>query len=158
MVWEIENEIRALVPMVYYHVWDNFPAPHYNGRYYRSTDEILCISKVTHEIVKEVVPEVSSRYLPHAVPSSVFFKRTSSEDKRKIQEVRNRMLAAASEENLNPKKKISILGWYDKGTDFSPIIIPGVDGAFRRFEVSDEVRLFVPVLFLPGQLANGGTG
>ena len=26
-LWEIENEIRANIPMVYYHVWDNFPVP-----------------------------------------------------------------------------------------------------------------------------------
>ena len=105
-LWEIENEIRALVPMVYYHVWDNFPAPHYNGRYYRSTDEIMCISKVTHECVKQVSPEVSSKYLPHAVPNSVYFRRTSSEDKAKIKEVKERMLEAARDELKNPKKKI----------------------------------------------------
>ena len=50
-LWEIEDEIRSLVPMVYYHVWDNFPAPYFNGKFYRSTDEVACISKVTHEIV-----------------------------------------------------------------------------------------------------------
>ena len=105
-LWEIENEVRVHMPMVYYHVWDNFPAPHYNGRYYRSTDEILCISKVTHEVVKEVAPEVSSRYFPHAVPSNVFFPRTSDEDKAKIQELRTRMLQADTLDIKNPKKKI----------------------------------------------------
>ena len=25
-LWDIENEIRPMVPLVYYHVWDNFPA------------------------------------------------------------------------------------------------------------------------------------
>ena len=29
-LWEMENEIRPLCPMVYYHVWDNHPAPHFN--------------------------------------------------------------------------------------------------------------------------------
>ena len=29
-LWEMENEIRANVPMVYYHVWDNYPYPKYN--------------------------------------------------------------------------------------------------------------------------------
>jgi glycosyltransferase involved in cell wall biosynthesis len=105
-LWEIENEVRAHIPMVYYHVWDNFPAPHYNGRYYRSTDEVLCISKVTHEVVKEVAPEISSRYVPHAVPSNVFYQRTSAEDKEKIQELRNRMIQADTLNTKNPKKKI----------------------------------------------------
>ena len=104
-LWEIENEIRAVCPMVYYHVWDNFPAPHYNGRYYRSTDEILCISKVTHQVVQEVVPEVSSKYVPHAVPGNVFFKRTSAEDKAKMQELRTRM-TQSEPSNKEFQKKI----------------------------------------------------
>jgi hypothetical protein len=29
-LWMIEHEIRALVPMVYYHVWDNYPPPQFN--------------------------------------------------------------------------------------------------------------------------------
>ena len=35
-LWEIENEIRSNVPMVYYHVWDNFPAPKFNAHFYNS--------------------------------------------------------------------------------------------------------------------------
>ena len=54
-LWEIENEIRANIPMVYYHVWDNFPVPLFNRKYYRSNDLVACISKVTHEIVKTSV-------------------------------------------------------------------------------------------------------
>ena len=33
-LWEIENEVRANVPMVYYHVWDNYPYPMYNQKFY----------------------------------------------------------------------------------------------------------------------------
>ena len=29
-LWDIENEIRPNMPMVYYHVWDNYPYPLYN--------------------------------------------------------------------------------------------------------------------------------
>ena len=39
-LWDIENEIRLNVPMVYYHVWDNFPLPKYNEVNYNSTDVI----------------------------------------------------------------------------------------------------------------------
>ena len=35
-LWEIENEVRANIPMVYYHVWDNKPAPGFNKIYYDS--------------------------------------------------------------------------------------------------------------------------
>ena len=71
-LWEIENEVRANVPMVYYHVWDNFPPPEFNADFYNSNDVVACISKVTHEIVKTVSPNVESCYLPHAVNSEIF--------------------------------------------------------------------------------------
>jgi len=105
-LWEIENEVRANVPMVYYHVWDNFPAPHYNGRFYRSTDEIACISKVTHQAVQEVAPEVSSCYVPHAVNSEVFFKYKSDDLKQQIKAIRNRICVESSENLKNLNKKI----------------------------------------------------
>ena len=33
-LWEIEDEIRSIVPMVYYHVWDNYPYPKFNKIWY----------------------------------------------------------------------------------------------------------------------------
>ena len=45
-LWEMEDEIRSLVPMVYYHVWDNYPYPDYNEPFYSSNDVIAAISKV----------------------------------------------------------------------------------------------------------------
>ena len=71
-LWSIENEIRPNVPMVYYHVWDNYPYPTYNKSFYDSTDVIAAISKVTHDIVANVAPDVENHYVPHAVDSSVF--------------------------------------------------------------------------------------
>jgi len=73
-LWEIENEIRPLMPMVYYHVWDNYPYPDYNKKFYESNDLIATISKVTDDIVKTVAPSVKSIYLPHAVNTESFRK------------------------------------------------------------------------------------
>lgn len=106
-LWEIENEVRAHIPMVYYHVWDNWPAPLFNRRFYRSTDEVVCISKVTHDIVKDVAPNVSSCYLPHAVHSSVFKKLTDAQSKERIADIRNRILTLSDHpETTNENKKI----------------------------------------------------
>jgi glycosyltransferase involved in cell wall biosynthesis len=106
-LWEIENEIRCNVPMVYYHVWDNYPYPQFNGQFYRSNDEVVCISKVTHDIVKTVAPEVSSRYLPHAVNSSMFYKFKSTEKKAHTAVLRERILVeSASTENKNLNKTL----------------------------------------------------
>jgi glycosyltransferase involved in cell wall biosynthesis len=105
-LWEIENEIRSNVPMVYYHVWDNFPPPFYNAKFYRSTDEVVCISKVTHEILKTVSPDVSSCYLPHAVNSNVFYKYKTKEKKEIIKAMRKKMCVENSENNKNMNKTI----------------------------------------------------
>ncbi len=102
-LWEIENEIRPFMPMVYYHVWDNFPAPYYNANFYNSNDEVVCISKVTHEIVNTVAPEVSSRYLPHAVNDNVFYKFTSAEQKQNALNIRSQLIDTSKYKNKNKK-------------------------------------------------------
>jgi len=73
-LWQIENEVRANLPMVYYHVWDNYPLPRFNAKWYNSTDVIASISKVTHDIVNNVAPDVENHYIPHAVNDQVFKK------------------------------------------------------------------------------------
>lgn len=71
-LWEIENEVRAHVPMVYYHVWDNYPYPKFNRSNYLSNDHVACISKLTYDILQTVAPETDSTYIPHAVDNEIF--------------------------------------------------------------------------------------
>jgi glycosyltransferase involved in cell wall biosynthesis len=120
-LWDMENEIRPLVPMVYYHVWDNFPAPHFNRRYYASNDRICAISKVTRDIVAEVAPEVNLDYVPHAVDSNIFKPMTQEQ----IKEVRDRHLGDDKDRvvffwnNRNARRKQSgtLLFWFKKFLD-----------------------------------------
>ena len=105
-LWEMENEVRPHMPMVYYHVWDNFPAPQFNRPFYESTDEVVCISKVTHKILQEVSPNVSSCYLPHAVNGEVFRPAKTAQEKEQVQDVRNQIIDASFDEYKNPNKKI----------------------------------------------------
>jgi glycosyltransferase involved in cell wall biosynthesis len=126
-LWEIENEIRAVCPMVYYHVWDNFPAPKYNARFYDSTDEIVCISKVTAAIVKEVSPNVSSCYIPHAVNSNIFHKFKTDEKLKAAEEIRSRVFGSSDNSNKklffwnnrNARRKQSgtIIWWFKEFLD-----------------------------------------
>ncbi len=95
-LWEIEAEIRSLIPMVYYHVWDNYPLPKYNQRFYESNDFIATISKVTSDIVQNVAPDVREQYVPHAVDSN-FFKPLPKEQ---IEEFRTQF-----DEQYNSKGK-----------------------------------------------------
>ena len=80
-LWKIENEIRANVPLVYYHVWDNYPAPHFNKMFYESNDVIVSISQLTNRIVGDVTSEVDLRHIPHAVNSEIFKPSTEIENK-----------------------------------------------------------------------------
>jgi glycosyltransferase involved in cell wall biosynthesis len=85
-LWMTENEIRPHIPMIYYHVWDNYPYPHFNKKFYESTDVIVSISKVTHDIVNNVAPDVENHYLPHAVDTNIFRSFKDEEIKRAQQQ------------------------------------------------------------------------
>ncbi len=73
-LWEMDNEIRQNIPMVYYHVWDNYPYPKFNKKFYEGNDVIATISKLTDDIVRTVAPDVETHYVPHAVNTDVFKK------------------------------------------------------------------------------------
>jgi len=80
-LWEIEDEIRRNIPMVYHHVWDNYPYPTFNERYYSSNDVICTISKVTDNIVRYVTPNVEAIYQPHSVNTDIYKKYPEEEVK-----------------------------------------------------------------------------
>ena len=68
-LWQIEHEIRSHVPMIYYHVWDNFPHPHFNRSFYLSNDMVVTMSQVSSDIVRTVAPEVEELYIPSLIKS-----------------------------------------------------------------------------------------
>jgi hypothetical protein len=58
-LFHIEHEIRERVPIIYYTIWDDTPAPMYNQPYYRSCDALLSISKQTYNITKVVLDDTA---------------------------------------------------------------------------------------------------
>tara|TARA_R100000664_G_C2741307_1_gene129749 strand:- start:195 stop:1463 length:1269 start_codon:yes stop_codon:yes gene_type:complete len=116
-LWQIENEIRPLVPMVYYHVWDNYPPPKFNGKWYRSTDVIASISKVTHDIVDKVAPEVENHYVPHAVNDAVFKKLpeevVSQFKNENFPSHNNRTIFFWNNRNARRKHAGSLIHWFN---------------------------------------------
>jgi glycosyltransferase involved in cell wall biosynthesis len=115
-LWAMENEIRPLIPMVYYHVWDNFPVPKYNKKFYDSNDYIACISKLTHEIVTGATDEVDSSYVPHAVNTNIF---VPLEDDNLRAELREKYFGSDDKfvimwNNRNAKRKHTgtLIMWY----------------------------------------------
>ena len=117
-LWEIEDEVRPLVPMVYYHVWDNYPYPNFNARYYDSTDVVVAISKLTHDVVKSVSPNVESHYLPHSVDTEVFKKLPESEVKEFIQKGfdsnEEKFTIFWNNRNARRKQSGSLIWWFNE--------------------------------------------
>ena len=81
-LYQMDYEIRRKMPIMYYHVWDNFPTPYFNKYIYDSCDWIGCINKLTHEIVTEISPDTPSSYIPHGVSDTAFFKIPNFEQSR----------------------------------------------------------------------------
>ena len=120
-LWEMENEIRSLIPMVYYHVWDNYPYPIYNKKWYDSTDIIASISKVTHDIVNNVSPDVEGYYIPHAVNEEVFKKLTKEQIKDfkddHLGKDNDKMIFFWNNRNARRKQSGSLLMWFSEFAD-----------------------------------------
>ena len=122
-LWQMEDEIRENVPLVYYHVWDNYPYPTFNDRFYRSNDLVATISKVTSDIVRTVTPDVKEVYLPHAVPPELFHKMESPSEKamlreiRKSQKLEDKFVLFFNSRNARRKQTGSLLFWYKEFVD-----------------------------------------
>ena len=121
-LWQLEDEIRPNAPLVYYHVWDNYPAPKFNKDYYNSNDAVVTISKVTSDIVKTVAPETPEVYIPHAVDNDIYKPLTAEE----IMEFRKNSLGEGTEDkvvyfwnNRNAKRKqaSSVMFWFKEFLD-----------------------------------------
>jgi len=70
-VWEMEEEVHQICPIVYWHLWDNYPWPDFNRVLYESTDMINCINTPTYDMVKKRFPE-KTNYIPHACPPEIY--------------------------------------------------------------------------------------
>lgn len=72
-VWEMEDEIRAVCPIVYWHVWDNDPVPAFNRPIYDATDFIMALSLKTYGLLQGLgYPKEKFAYVPHGEPEDLF--------------------------------------------------------------------------------------
>lgn len=69
-MWEMEDEVRSVCPLLYWHVWDNDPTPRYNKIFYDSTDAVVPLSLKTYGILQDL--GIESRYIPHAVAADIY--------------------------------------------------------------------------------------
>lgn len=79
-LFQMENEVRRKIPMIYLNIWDDMPAPLYNKAYYESCDTLMAISKQTHNINKLVLGDKTKgkilKYVPHGINEKTFFPIT----------------------------------------------------------------------------------
>jgi glycosyltransferase involved in cell wall biosynthesis len=122
-LWEMDNEIRAHIPMIYYHVWDNYPYPKFNKLFYDSNDLVATISKVTDDIVRTVSPDVECVYLPHAVDTEIFKPVPEADIKQYkktiglLNKTGDRFLFFWNNRNARRKMSGSILWWFKEFLD-----------------------------------------
>ena len=68
-VFQIENQIRKKLPIIYLNIWDDLPTPLYNKAFYESCDALLAISKQTKFINESVLGDKAKNkvieYVPH---------------------------------------------------------------------------------------------
>ena len=77
-LYQMENELRQQMPMVFYTIWDDLPYPMYNREFYRSDDMLLGISKQSTNIVENVLRDHKKedwqiKFLPHGIDPNKFF-------------------------------------------------------------------------------------
>jgi glycosyltransferase involved in cell wall biosynthesis len=70
-LFEMEDEIHQVCPIIWWHVWDNYPFPEYNDVLYKSTDIVNCHSYMTYEMIKDRYPDKVG-YIPHTLPPDMF--------------------------------------------------------------------------------------
>lgn len=76
-LYQMEHELRQHIPIMYYTIWDSTPYPRYNTPYYESCDLLMCISKQTYNIVKQLLKDRNyedwqTTYVPHGINHEVF--------------------------------------------------------------------------------------
>ena len=84
-LYDMEHELRQNIPIFYYNIWDDWPAPHYNEFFYESCDLIMNISKQTVAIVNAVAKKKprtdwDCTYLPHGINEKQFYPITKFDE------------------------------------------------------------------------------
>jgi glycosyltransferase involved in cell wall biosynthesis len=118
-LWNIADEIRPKIPMIYYHVWDNYPYPNFNKAYYDSNDVICTISKLTDDIVRNVSPEVKCVHIPHTVDTNIFKKVDSPkiDQLRKKADADGKMVFFWNNRNARRKQSGTLIFWFKEFLD-----------------------------------------
>jgi glycosyltransferase involved in cell wall biosynthesis len=101
-LYDMEDEIHQVCPILWWHVWDNYPFPAFNNHFYEATDAINCHSYLTYQMCKANFKD-KTNFIPHAVPEEVYYPLSET----KIKSLRNIMLP-------EPKRDHFIISWVNR--------------------------------------------
>jgi glycosyltransferase involved in cell wall biosynthesis len=97
-LYEMEHEVRQQMPIFYYNIWDDWPAPQYNEFFYESCDLIMNISKQTVAIVKQVSKKKprtdwDCTYIPHGINEKHYYPISVFDDEyNKVKEFKKQLV------------------------------------------------------------------
>ncbi len=101
-LYEMEDEIHQVCPILWWHVWDNYPTPRFNDHFYEATDAINCHSYLTYTMCKENFKDKTS-FIPHSLPEELYYPHNTT----KIKMLKNSMLP-------DDKKDHFIVSWVNR--------------------------------------------
>jgi glycosyltransferase involved in cell wall biosynthesis len=88
-LFQIENEIRKEMPIIYLNIWDDYPAPLYNKAFYESCDALLAISKQTKLINELVLGEKANKkvieYVPHGLNDEIYYPIEKEDELKELE-------------------------------------------------------------------------
>ena len=94
-LFQIENEIRQQVPIIYLNIWDDFPAPLYNKAFYESCDALLAISKQTKLINELVLGEKAKKkiieYVPHGLNHELYYPIEKEDELKELEQFKSNL-------------------------------------------------------------------
>jgi len=95
-LYQMEHEVRQEIPIFYYNIWDDWPAPQYNENFYECSDLIMNISKQTYAIVNEVSKnkprtDWDCTYLPHGVSKKFYPISKFDDEYKKVEIIKNKL-------------------------------------------------------------------
>ena len=96
-LYQMERELRQIMPIGFYSIWDDLPYPMYNRAFYESCDWIGCISKQTKNIVEGVLGSTLNKpttvsYVPHGINPKTFRPLTEEQELKDLVVLRKQLL------------------------------------------------------------------
>lgn len=128
-LFNMSDEIRDRgIPLLYWAIWDEKPAPLFNKSFYNSCDFVGGISKLTHEVLNEI-GHPNLGYIPHALDYEVFkpfdLKERTTKKAEGLKNHEDKFVFFYNSRNARRKMTSDVIRFFKKTLD-----VVGQDKAF----------------------------